>query len=131
MILRTRHNTRKFSMILLIRMLLTVFFIIEMLIILVFTWLVHCKKAHCLNREYLFTSQSSMYKEQKEVIFPAGIFIFARILLFSFCISDMRFHGEYLKILLLIRSGELKLTQVRKKQSCKIFSLEFKWTDSS
>ena len=71
-------------MILLIRMLLTVFFIIEMLIILVFTWLVHCEKAHCLNREYLFTSQSSMYKEQKEVILPAAIFIFARILLFFF-----------------------------------------------
>ena len=84
-LLRTRHNTIKifcdpFNW----NAFLTVFFIIEMLIIFIFTWSVHCNKAHFLNRKKLFTSQGSRYTEQKEVTFPSGTFIFARILLFFF-----------------------------------------------
>ena len=63
-LLRTGHNTRNifydpFNW----DALLTVLFIIEMLIIFVFTWSVHYNKGHFLNRKNLFTSQNSMYKE--------------------------------------------------------------------
>ena len=124
-LLRTRHNTSKifcdpFNW----DALLTVFFIIEMLIIFVFTWSVHYNKAHFLNRKNLFTSQTSMYKEQNEVAFPSGIFIFARILLFFFFYLKMRFQGEYLRILLLIRSGDIETNPGPKKQSCLKF---FHW----
>ena len=76
-LLRTLYNTTKifydpFNW----DALLTVFFIIEMLITFVFFWSVHYNKAHLLNRKNLFTSQSSMYKEQKEVSLSLIVFYF-------------------------------------------------------
>ena len=59
-----------------------------------------------------------MHKEQKEVIFPSGIFIFAFISLSFFLCLKMRFQEEYLKILLLIRSGDTETNPGPKKQSC-------------
>ena len=49
-----------------------------------------------------------MHKEQKEVTFPSVIFIFARILLFVFLYLETSFHVEYLRILLLIISGDIE-----------------------
>ena len=50
-----------------------------------------------------------MYKEQKEVIFPSDIFIFAGILLFFFFFYlKMRFRGEHLRIMLLLKSGDIE-----------------------
>ena len=95
-----------------------------MLIIFVITWSVHYDKAHFLNKKILFTSQSSTYKEQKEVIFPSGIFIFACILIFWFLYLNMHFQGECLRMLLIIRSDDIETNPCRKKQSCLNF---FKW----
>ena len=72
-----------------------------------------------------------MYKVQKEVIFPSGIFIFVCISLFFSLYLKMCFHGKYLKILLLIRSGDIETNAGPKKVLLKVFSLEFKWTGSS
>ena len=74
----------------------------------VFTWSVYYDKVHFLNRRELFTSQSSMCKRQKEVIFPSGVFIFARVLPFFFLYLKLGLHGEYSKLLLLIRSGDIE-----------------------
>ena len=85
----------------------------------------------CRDKNF-FTSQNSMYKEQKNVIFPSGIFIFARILHFFFLYLKIRFQREYLRILLLIGSGDIETNPGPKKQSClRFFSLEFKWTGRS
>ena len=71
--------------------LLTVFLIIEMLMIVVFAWSVHYEQVQFLNRKGYFTSQNSMYKEQKEVIFPSNIFTFVRILLMFLFASQNAF----------------------------------------
>ena len=52
------------------------------------------------------------------MIFPSGIFIFARILLFFFLYLKMRFQGKYLRILLSIRSGDIETNPATKKQPC-------------
>ena len=62
-----------------------------MLMIFVFAWSVHYEQAHFLNRKGFFTFQNSMYKEQKEVIFPSNIFIFVRILLMFLFVSQNAF----------------------------------------
>ena len=49
-----------------------------------------------------------MCKRQKEVIFPSGVFIFARVLPFFFLYLKLGLHGEYSKLLLLIRSGDIE-----------------------
>ena len=91
-LLRTRHNTTEiFNGPLNWDAVLTVFFIIEMLMIFVFAWSIHYEQAHFLNRKGFFTSQSSMYKEQKEVIFPSDIFFFACILLLFLFVSQNAF----------------------------------------
>ena len=71
-----------------------------------------------------------MSKEQKDEIFPSGIYIFARILLFFFLYAKMLFQGKCLRILLLIRSGDIETNPGKKiTVLLKVFSLEFKWTD--
>ena len=65
-----------------------------------------------------------MHKEQKEVIFPSSIFIFARILLLFSLYLKMRFHREYLRIMLLIISVDTETNPCPKKQSCLKF---FHW----
>ena len=72
----------------------------------------------------MFTLQNSIGKEQKEVVFPSGVFIFARILLFFFLYLKLRFQGEYSRILLLITSGDIETNPGPKKQSCLKF---FHW----
>ena len=62
-----------------------------MLMIFVFAWSVHYEQAQFLNRKGFFTSQNSLYKEQKEVIFPSNIFIFVRILLMFLFVSQNAF----------------------------------------
>ena len=64
-----------------------------------------------------------MHKEQKEVTFPSVIFIFARILLFVFLYLETRFHVEYLRMLLLIISGDIESNPAAEKQSCLNFFL--------
>ena len=121
-LLRTCHNATKiFYDSLNWDALSTVFFIIEILLIFVITWSVHYDKAHFLNGKNLFTPQNSIYREQKEVIFSSGIFIFACIFLFFFLYLKMLFQGEYLRILLLIRSGDIETNPGPKKQSCLFF----------
>ena len=58
-----------------------------MLIIFVFIWSVHYEKSHFSNRDKLFTS-----------------------------LNSMRFQGEYLKILLLMRSEDIETNPGPKKQ---------------
>ena len=87
-----------------------IFLIVEMLRIFLFTWSVHYDKAHFfnyLNRKILFTSQKSMYQEQKEVIFRSGIYIFGRISLFFLLFLKISFQGDCLRILFLKRSGDI------------------------
>ena len=93
--------------------------------IFVITWSVHYDKAHILDRKNLFILLNGIYKEQKEVIFPSGNFIFARILFFFFFLCPkMRLRCEYLRILLLIRSGDIETNPGPMKQSCLKF---FHW----
>ena len=66
----------------------------------------------------MFTPKSSIYKEVKDVTFLYGIFIFARILLLFFLYLKMHFHGEYLRIRLLVSSGDIETNPGLKKQSC-------------
>ena len=101
---------------------MTVFVIIELLMIFVFICSVHYDQGHFLNRTNLFTSQKSIYREQKDVFFPSRIFIFAFILLFFFLYLKMRFEQEYLRILILLRSGDIETNPALKKQSCLKFS---------
>ena len=54
------------------------------------------------------TLENSIYKEQSDEIFPSGISIFACILLFFFFYLKMYFQGEYLRILLSLRSSDIK-----------------------
>ena len=56
------------------------------------------------------TLENSIYKEQSDEIFPSGISIFACILLFFFFFFylKMYFQGEYLRILLSLRSSDIK-----------------------
>ena len=55
------------------------------------------------------TLENSIYKEQSDEIFPSGISIFACILLFLFFFYlKMYFQGEYLRILLSLRSSDIK-----------------------
>ena len=61
-LLRTLHNTIKIfydSSIIFYEF--TLFFIIEMFIVFVFTWSVHYDKAHFLNRKNLSNSQTSIF----------------------------------------------------------------------
>ena len=91
-LLRTRHNTTEiFYGPLNWDAVLTVFFIIEMLMIFVFAWSIHYEQAHFLSRKGFFTSQSSMYKEQKEVIFPSIFFFCLYFTFVSVCISKCVF----------------------------------------
>ena len=48
-----------------------------------------------------------MYQKQKEVIFPSGIYNFARILLFFLLFLKISFQGECLRIPFLKRSGDI------------------------
>ena len=54
------------------------------------------------------TLENSIYKEQSDEISPSGISIFACILLFFFFYLKMYFQGEYLRILLSLRSSDIK-----------------------
>ena len=71
---------------------LTVYFTIEMLLILILTWSVHhdkpsflnrktlfTYKPSFLNRKTLFTSENNMYKKQNDLMSPSGISVFACI----------------------------------------------------
>ena len=65
----------------------------------------------------MFTSQNTIYKEQKDVIFPSGFSIFGRFLLFFLLYLKMRFTREYLRVLLLIKSSDIEINPCPKKQS--------------
>ena len=57
-------------------------------------------------------------RNKKDVIFPSGIVIFAPLLLFFFLYLKMCFQGEYLRILLSIKSGDIETNPGPKKQPC-------------
>ena len=63
-------------------------------------------------------------RNKKDVIFPSGIVIFAPVLLFFFLYLKMCFQGEYLRILLSIKSGDIETNPGPKKQTCLKF---FHW----